>query len=147
MRLLAHDDVIKWRHIPRYWPFLRGIHRSPVNSPHKGQWRGALMIPLICACIHGCANNREAGDSRRHRTHYNVTVMLISCRLIKFLQRLWKSGDFIYWCPISKWVAGIWLKDNASDKSSSNWPHTRYVQIAGCACAGNTGNVFLATDF
>ena len=34
-----HDDVIKWKHFPRYWPFVRGIHRSPVNSPHKGQWR------------------------------------------------------------------------------------------------------------
>ena len=36
-----HDDVIKWKHFPRYWPFVRGIHRSPVDSPHKGQWRGA----------------------------------------------------------------------------------------------------------
>ena len=45
----AHDDVIKWKHFPRYWPFVRGIHRSPVNSPHKGQWRGALMFSLICA--------------------------------------------------------------------------------------------------
>ena len=44
-----HDDVIKWRHFPRYWPFVRWIHRSPVNSPHKGQWRGALMFSLICA--------------------------------------------------------------------------------------------------
>ena len=33
----SHDDVIKWKHFPRYWPFVRGIHRSPVNSPHKGQ--------------------------------------------------------------------------------------------------------------
>ena len=33
-----HDDVIKWKHFPRYWPLVRGIHRSPVNSPHKGQW-------------------------------------------------------------------------------------------------------------
>ena len=33
--LIIHDDVIKWEHFPRYWPFLRGIHRSPVNSPHK----------------------------------------------------------------------------------------------------------------
>ena len=41
---LTHDDVIKWKHFPRYWPFVRGIHRSPVNSPHKGQWRGALMF-------------------------------------------------------------------------------------------------------
>ena len=25
---LWHDDVIKWNHFPRYWPFVRGIHRS-----------------------------------------------------------------------------------------------------------------------
>ena len=24
----SHDDVIKWKHFPRYWPFVRGIHRS-----------------------------------------------------------------------------------------------------------------------
>ena len=30
-----HDDVIKWKHFPRYWPFVRGIHRSPVNSPSQ----------------------------------------------------------------------------------------------------------------
>ena len=46
--LVIHDDVIKWRHFPRYWPFVRGIHRSPVKSPLKGQWRGALMFSLIC---------------------------------------------------------------------------------------------------
>ena len=43
-----HDDVIKWKHFPRYWTFVRGIHRSPVNSPHKGRWHGALMFSLIC---------------------------------------------------------------------------------------------------
>ena len=35
--ILSHDDVIKWKHFPCYWPFVQGIHRSPVNSPHKGQ--------------------------------------------------------------------------------------------------------------
>ena len=70
-----HDDVIKWKHFPRYWPFVRGIHRSPVNSPHKGQWHGALMFSLICARINGWVNNGEAGDLRRHRAHYEVTVM------------------------------------------------------------------------
>ena len=70
-----HDDVIKWKHFPRYWPFVRGIHRSPVNSPHKGQWRGALMLTLICVWINGCVNNREAGDLRRYCAHYGVTVM------------------------------------------------------------------------
>ena len=38
-----HDDVIKWKHFLRYWPFVRGIHRSLVNSPNKGHWRGALL--------------------------------------------------------------------------------------------------------
>ena len=70
-----HDDVTKWKHFPRYWPFVWGIHRSPINSPHKGQWRGALIFSLICAWIHGRVNNREAGDLRRHRSHYDVTVM------------------------------------------------------------------------
>ena len=70
-----HDDVIKWKHFPRYWPFVRGIHRSPVNSPHKGQWRGALMFSLICTRINGWVNNGEAGDLRRHRHHYDVIVM------------------------------------------------------------------------
>ena len=52
-----------------------GIHLSPVNSRHKGQWRGALMFSLICAWINGWVNNREAGDLRRHRSHYDVSVM------------------------------------------------------------------------
>ena len=68
-----------WRHqmeiFPRYWQFVRGIHRSPANSPHKGQWRGPLMFSLICVWINGCVNNREAGDLRRYPTHCDVTVM------------------------------------------------------------------------
>ena len=43
--------------------------------PHKGQWRGALMFSFICACINGWVNNREAGDLRSHRAHYDVIVM------------------------------------------------------------------------
>ena len=70
-----HDDVIKWKHFPRYWPFVQGIHRSLVNSPHKGQWRQDLIFTSICAWISSWVNNREAGDSRRHRAHYDVTVM------------------------------------------------------------------------
>ena len=55
-------DVIKWKHFPCYCPFVRGIHRSPVNSPHKGQRREALVF---------------SGDLRRRRTHFDVTVMYL----------------------------------------------------------------------
>ena len=71
-----HDDVIKWKHLPRNWPFVRGIHRSPLNSPHKGQWREALMFSLICAWINTWLNNRETGDFKRYSAHYNVIVMV-----------------------------------------------------------------------
>ena len=71
-----HDDVIKWKHFPRNWPFVRGIHRSPVNSPHKDQWRRAFMFSLICAWTNAWVNNREAGDLRRHRAHYDVIVVI-----------------------------------------------------------------------
>ena len=72
---ICNDDVIKWKHFPRNWPFMRAIHRSPVNSPHKGQWRGALVFSLICVWINNWVNNRAAGDLRRYRTHYDVIVM------------------------------------------------------------------------
>ena len=62
-------------HFPRYWPFVRGIHRSPVNSPHKGQWCGSLMFSLTYVWINGWVNSGEAGDLRLHHAHYDVTVM------------------------------------------------------------------------
>ena len=69
------DDVIKWKNFPRYWPFVLGIYRPSMNSPHEGQWRGALMFSMICTSMNGWVNNREAGGLRRHRAHYAVTVM------------------------------------------------------------------------
>ena len=76
----SHDDVIKWKHFPRYWPFERGIHRLPANSPHKDQWRRALMFSLICAWINTWVHNCKAADLRCHHVHYGVTVMRIWTR-------------------------------------------------------------------
>ena len=75
METRLHDDVIQWKHFPRYWPFVWGIHRSPVNSPHKAQWRGPLMFTLICVWINDWVNNREPGHLRRYRAHYDVNLM------------------------------------------------------------------------
>ena len=76
MYIDRHDDVMKWKHFPRYWSFVRRIHRG-----HRwilrtnDQWRGALIFSLI----NGWVNNREAGDLRRYRAHYDVTVMESKC--------------------------------------------------------------------
>ena len=83
--IVEHDDVIKWKHFLRYCPFVRRIHRSPVNSPHKGQWRGALIVSLIFAL-----NKRLSKHSWdwwfgmplcslwRHHNDLNVGITIIS---------------------------------------------------------------------
>ena len=92
-----HDDVIRWKHFPRHWPFAWGIHRqiltwwrhqmetfsailaicagNSLNSLHKGPWRWALLFSLIRTRINGWVNNVKAGDLRHHRAHCDVTVM------------------------------------------------------------------------
>ena len=64
--MYAHFCYTWWRHqmetFSALLAFVRGIHWSPVNSPHRGQWRGALMFSLICVWINGGVNNRETGD-------------------------------------------------------------------------------------
>ena len=69
-----------WRHQMDTFSALLALcaGKSPasVNFSHKGQWCGALMFSLTCAWISGWVNNRKAGDLRRHRAHYDVTVML-----------------------------------------------------------------------
>ena len=111
-----HDDVIKWKHFPRHWPFVRGIHRSPVNSPHQGQWRGALMFSLICAWINGWVNNREAGDLWSHRTHYDVNVMLafgghqtVSVATFRWFLCVWWIYGIKLGYKWRKFTVGLWL--------------------------------------
>ena len=96
--VITHDDVIKWKHIPHYWPIVRIIHRLQVNSPHKGQLRGALMGFFICAWINVWVNNRKAGVLRRNRAHYDLTVMIF----IKIAVYIMKYAHFfaIYGCVI-----------------------------------------------
>ena len=62
MTISLHYDVIKWKHFPRYRSFVRGIHRWPMDTLYKGQWRGALMFSLICAWANCRANTRDTGD-------------------------------------------------------------------------------------
>ena len=74
------------RNMPSWWlhqmetfsallDFMQGIHRPPLTSPHKGQWRGALIFSLICTWTNNWANNGDTRDLRRHRAHHDVTIM------------------------------------------------------------------------
>ena len=99
-----HYDVIKWKHLSRYWPFVRRIRRSPVGSNLKGQWRGASMFTLISVGTNGWANNGDADDLRRNKAQCNVTIMInVMWHMFKIL-RVPAS-----WCT---WRLNICLQQN-----------------------------------
>ena len=117
----SHDNVIKWKHFPRYWPFVRGIHRSPVNSPNNGQWRGALMLSLICAWMNGWVNTRETGDLRRHRAHYDVIIMFFVVQHTVDLAP-WRPCDVIVMLTNSGWLKTSKSMENMHvEKERQNW--------------------------
>ena len=109
--LEKHDDVIKWKHFPRNWPFVREIHRSPVNFPHKGQWRGALMFSLMYAWINDWVNNREAGDLRLQHGHYDVIVMKWNRMKLKCVSNGWIGHELS--------LVGIAVYNETDNKSVS----------------------------
>ena len=77
--ILTNRHSTWWRHQMETFSALLAIcagnSPAPVNFPHKGQWRGALMFALICVWINAWVNNRKAGDLRRYCAHYDVIVM------------------------------------------------------------------------
>ena len=79
--LFLNSQLIWWHHQMETFFALLALcaGNSPVNSPHKDQWRGALMLTLICAWRNCWVNNCKAGDFRHHRAHYDVTVMDLVC--------------------------------------------------------------------
>ena len=113
-----HDDVSKWKHFPHYRLFVRGIHRSPANSPRKVQRYRALMFSFICAGINGWVNSREAGDLRRHYSLYDVTVMatafseirLICLCILKYVC-MYYIYIYMFMClfmPVCPWIIKVW---------------------------------------
>ena len=108
---VTHVDVINWKHFPRYWPFVRGIHRSPGNSPHKGQWRRALIF-FYLGLNKRLSKQSWLCDLRRHRANYDVTVM---CKIIFVM------GNF----PYS--VTFIWMSHKKHILSQSTKVVTEYL--------------------
>ena len=72
-----HDDVIKWKHFPRYWPFVRGIHRSGDFPAQRPVTRSFDVFFDLRPNIQYWVNNREVGDLRRHRCQYDVNIMTL----------------------------------------------------------------------
>ena len=110
----SQECITWWRHQMETFSALltlcvRGINWSPVNSSHKGQWRGALVFSLICTWTNGYANNQDPSNLRRHRSDYDITLMnqlmrLLVNRVMLHNKGLWPRqiidffATFVYTC-------------------------------------------------
>ena len=80
--LCFHDDVIKWKHFPRYWPFVRGIHRSPV----------IMIIKWVTNVDHLISN--ELVEQIQLMTYFLHSVMItFDWELVTHIGRIVGSGD------------------------------------------------------
>ena len=127
---IRHNDAIKWKYFPLYWPFVRGIHWLPVISPHKGQWRGTLMFSLICAWINRWVKTGEAGDLRRHRAHYDVIVMVsLVLNVYQYLRMsvplCWLQCVFLYIAQNVSTVKPVY-NDHLMGYFSAFWSSSRW---------------------
>ena len=71
----AHMMTSSNGNIFRVTGHLYGEFKGPRR--HKAQWRGALIFSLICVWVNDWVNNREAGDLRLYRTHYDIIVIYL----------------------------------------------------------------------
>ena len=98
-----------------------------------GQLRGALMFSMICARIKVWVSNREAGDLRRHRAHFDVIVM----------STLFHSGNRKIE-PLIGYYAGV------ISFLSRRWNSFRCLgarlQFVNCVSNGNTAVLHLIDD-
>ena len=96
--IICHYDVIKWKHFPRYWPFVRRIHRS-----QRSQRPVTRSFDIFCAWINGWVNNREACYLRRQ---YDVIVIwgilnnVLSMSHCIFCPKIVKESSILYYLHI-----------------------------------------------
>ena len=130
----SRDDVIKWKHFPHYWPFVQGIQRSSVNSPHKGQWRGALIFyprPVLAfgycrclrlsVCVSVCVCVRQPQACPRHKSPR------VQARTTKFGQKVQNN---LVKVPIVFGGGGDWPWPS---RSNLTWK-AKFTTFWACPC-------------
>ena len=110
-RSSVHNDVIKWKHFPHYWPFVRVFHRwIPITKPVTRSFD--IVFDLLPEQTVE-QNNRNACDLRRHCAHYDVTVMYGHCCVIVLISVMfWRVTTYpinMPWRAITgPMLAGLW---------------------------------------
>ena len=140
--------------------FVKGIHRSTVHSPHKGQWRGTLMFSLICAWTNAWANNRNAGDLRRHRTHDDVTATFeymverdtlthwgwVTHEITSKLTTIGPDNGLVVWRTPRHSLKQYWNIVNWTLRNKLNWNLNRNSRKCIWKCRPGNGGHFVAAS-
>ena len=122
----ASIRVSWWRHQMEIVSALLAICAG--NSPVTGEFRSQRPVTrsldvFLDLCLNNCrVHNRDAGDLRRHRAHYDVTVMETdSCHTVNCQEVTIGSGND----PIT-WITVDWTRFNSLALGGFEWKF-RYV--------------------
>ena len=113
-----HYDVIKWKHVSLYWSFVRGIHRWPMDSPHKGKWSVALMFSQICPLANRGSfplhiNSYRFFNSDRWRNNIEkLSALLVVCErnpTVSHTKQQYRTFDVFFIVCLSKQSSCRWF--------------------------------------
>ena len=131
MSAITHDDVIKWKHFPRYWSCVRGIHRSPgdflsqrpvtrgfdvffdlrlnqqLSKQSWGWWFEIIELILTSLLWHEWIINISIWKWNRHTVWIPLPEVKLTCNLI------WINHEM---------KNKLFRLTAAKNKSSDNWP-------------------------
>ena len=89
----GHDDVTTWKHFPHNWPFVRGIHQSPVDSPHKG---------AVGCAVHSSPTCVQFQSDVAAVTIFLNMMMLWHGHTFHITGALWGESTGHRWIPLTK---------------------------------------------
>ena len=99
---LAHVEVMTWKRCLHYWPFVKGIHRWPVNSPHKGPVRQTFDISFVVSIPRLLHKQSSCGDLKWYDMWCHCNHGRETLEMPRYLTRCLGAFFFNKWGLISK---------------------------------------------
>ena len=120
----AHDDVIKWKRFPRYWPIVRGLHRS---GEFPAQWPVTRSFDVY---FHLRLNKR-------------LSRQLWGWWFERPPWSLWRQCNvpIMPWQPV-KYITNIWSKD-INQMQKRRWSVVKWVYENKQSCMSALFNLII----
>ena len=107
---ISCNDVMTWKRFPHYWPFVRGIQKLSLDSPHNGSdWSPVMKnFDVSFVVILGQLLNKQSSCQWFEMTEHScdITVMMLSIRKSRHIWLFGLQTDNLW--LFSNWFIVLW---------------------------------------